>query len=84
MITPIGTAAPVLRAEAFVRGEQRRTLDLADFRGTWLVVAFGVRHADVMELARLEEAFAADGPSSSPPRPTIGTRSRSATEPSRT
>jgi len=61
MITPIGTAAPVLRAEAFVRGEQRRTLDLADYRGTWLVVAFGVRHADVLELARLEEAFAADG-----------------------
>ncbi|MFL5927804.1 MAG: hypothetical protein ACJ77E_12800 [Gaiellaceae bacterium] len=61
MITPIGTPAPVLRAEAFVRGEQRRTLDLADFRGTWLVVAFGVRHADVLELAHLEEAFAADG-----------------------
>jgi alkyl hydroperoxide reductase subunit AhpC len=61
MITPIGTAAPVLRAEAFVRGEQRRTLDLADFRGTWLVVAFGVRHADILELARLEETFAADG-----------------------
>jgi alkyl hydroperoxide reductase subunit AhpC len=61
MITPIGTAAPLLRAQAFVRGERRRTLDLADFRGTWLIVAFGVRHADVMELARLEEAFAADG-----------------------
>jgi AhpC/TSA family len=61
MITPIGTAAPLLRAEAFVRGEKRRSLDLADFRGTWLVVAFGARHADVMELARLEEAFAADG-----------------------
>jgi alkyl hydroperoxide reductase subunit AhpC len=61
MITPIGTAAPLLRAEAFVRGETRRSLDLADFRGTWLVVAFGARHADVIELARLEEAFAADG-----------------------
>jgi len=61
MITPIGTAAPPLRTEAFVRGGQRRTLGLADFRGTWVVVAFGVRHADVMELARLEEAFAADG-----------------------
>src|SRR5581483_7792815 len=29
--------------------------------GSWLVVAFGVRPVDVLELARLEEAFAADG-----------------------
>jgi alkyl hydroperoxide reductase subunit AhpC len=61
MITPIGTAVPALAADAFVRGEQRRTLDLAGFRGTWVVLAFGVRHADVLELAELEEAFAADG-----------------------
>jgi alkyl hydroperoxide reductase subunit AhpC len=61
MITPIGTAAPALAADAFVRGEQRRTLELAGFRGTWIVLAFGVRHADVLELAELEEAFAADG-----------------------
>jgi alkyl hydroperoxide reductase subunit AhpC len=61
MITPIGTAAPALAADAFVRGEQRRTLELAGFRGTWIVLALGVRHADVLELAELEEAFAADG-----------------------
>ena len=61
MIASPGTAAPVLAADAFVRGEQRRTLDLADFRGTWVVLAFGVRRADVLELAELEEAFAADG-----------------------
>jgi alkyl hydroperoxide reductase subunit AhpC len=61
MITPTGTAAPVLRADAFVRGEERRTLDLSDYRGTWVVVAFGVRRTDVFEFAELEEAFAADG-----------------------
>jgi peroxiredoxin len=61
MITPIGTAAPALAADAFVRGEQRRTLELAGFRGTWVVLAFGARHADVLELAELEEAFAANG-----------------------
>jgi alkyl hydroperoxide reductase subunit AhpC len=61
MITPIGTAAPALGADAFVRGEKRRRLELADFRGTWVILAFGVRHADVVELAELEEAFAADG-----------------------
>jgi alkyl hydroperoxide reductase subunit AhpC len=61
MITPIGTAAPALAADAFVRGEQRRALELAGLRGSWVVLAFGVRHADVLELAELEEAFAADG-----------------------
>jgi alkyl hydroperoxide reductase subunit AhpC len=61
MITSPGAAAPELAAEAFVRGEPRRTLALSDFRGAWVVVAFGVRHADVLELARLEESFAADG-----------------------
>jgi hypothetical protein len=61
MITPVGTAAPALAADAFVRGEQRRTLELAGFRGTWVVLAFGVRHADVLELAELEETFAANG-----------------------
>ena len=54
-------AAPILVADAFVRGERRRTLSLAEFRGTWTVVALGVRSADVLELAALEEAFAADG-----------------------
>jgi alkyl hydroperoxide reductase subunit AhpC len=61
MITAVGTAAPALAADAFVRGENRRPLELAAFRGTWVVLAFGVRHADVLELAELEEAFAADG-----------------------
>ena len=57
----IGTTAPSLSADAFVRGEGRRRIDLADFRGSWVVLAFGVRHADVLELAALEEAFAAGG-----------------------
>jgi peroxiredoxin len=56
-----GTAAPPLRADAFVGGDRRRAIDLVDFRGTWTVVAFGARHADVLELAAFEEAFAADG-----------------------
>jgi alkyl hydroperoxide reductase subunit AhpC len=61
MITPPGTAAPVLAADAFVRGEKRRRLSLADLRGSWIVIAFGARALDVMELAAYEEAFAADG-----------------------
>ncbi|MCW2965156.1 MAG: hypothetical protein JWO17_2408 [Actinomycetia bacterium] len=61
MITPIGTAAPALAADAFVRGEKQRSLELTEYRGTWVVLAFAVRHADVLELAELEEAFAADG-----------------------
>jgi peroxiredoxin len=61
MITPTGTAAPLLAADAFVRGEKRRRLSLADFRGSWVVVAFGARALDVLELAAYEESFAADG-----------------------
>jgi peroxiredoxin len=61
VMTPIATAAPAVAADAFVRGERRRTLRLADYRGTWVVLAFGARRADVLELAELEEAFAADG-----------------------
>jgi alkyl hydroperoxide reductase subunit AhpC len=56
-----GTAAPPLAADAFIRGEQRRALSLTDYRGTWVVLALGARHIDVLELAGLEEAFAADG-----------------------
>jgi peroxiredoxin len=56
-----GTAAPVLAGDAFVRGEKRRRLDLTELRGTWVVLAFGARRSDVLELAGLEEAFAADG-----------------------
>jgi alkyl hydroperoxide reductase subunit AhpC len=61
MVTPPGTAAPNLAADAFVRGEKRRTLELAEFRGAWVVLAFAVRQTDVLELAELEEAFAAGG-----------------------
>ena len=39
MITQIGTAAPAVAADAFVRGEQRRTMELSEFRGTWVVLA---------------------------------------------
>jgi hypothetical protein len=61
MFTSTETAVRSLAANAFVRGEQRRTIEVAAFRGTWIVLAFGVRHADVLELAELEETFAADG-----------------------
>ena len=61
MITPIRTAAPRLEADAFVRGEGRRRISLDEYRGTWVVLALGVRFRDVLELAALEEAFAADG-----------------------
>jgi hypothetical protein len=57
----VETAAPVLEADAFVRGEPRRRMSVAEFRGTWLIVALGARRADVLELAGLEEAFAASG-----------------------
>jgi peroxiredoxin len=60
MITPAGTAAPHLAADAFVRGTGRR-LSLAEYRGTWVVLALGVRALDVLELAAYEETFAADG-----------------------
>ena len=61
MLISIGSTAPPLEAEAFARGEQRRTIALGDYRGGWTVVAFGVRRFDARELADLEEAFAADG-----------------------
>ena len=61
MLISIGSAAPHVAADAFTRGEERRPVSLADYRGTWVVVAFGVRRFDALELAGLEEAFAADG-----------------------
>jgi len=61
MITSIRTAAPTVEADAFVRGEGRRRVSLNDYRGTWVVLALGARHLDVLELAALEESFAADG-----------------------
>jgi hypothetical protein len=57
----IGTAAPALAADAFVRGQKRFALSLGEYRGTWAVVVFAPRHADILELAQLEEAFGADG-----------------------
>ena len=54
-------AAPDLVADGFVRGERRRSISLTEFRGSWTVVSFAARGADVLELAALEEAFAADG-----------------------
>ncbi len=57
----VGTAAPALAADAFVRGQKRFALSLGEYRGTWVVVAFAPRSADVLELAKLEEAFGADG-----------------------
>jgi peroxiredoxin len=61
MITPTGTAAPAVEADAFVRGAKRFPLSLAEYRGTWVVLALGARSVDVLALAELEEAFAADG-----------------------
>jgi peroxiredoxin len=61
MFAAPGSVAPTLAADAFVRGEQRRSLALSDFRGTWVVLACAARLIDVLELAALEEAFAADG-----------------------
>jgi alkyl hydroperoxide reductase subunit AhpC len=58
----IGTAAPTVAGDAFVRGQNKRfALSLSEYRGSWAVVAFAARHADVLELAKLEEAFGADG-----------------------
>jgi peroxiredoxin len=61
MTIQTGTAAPVLAGDAFVRGEKRRRIDLTELRGTWVVLAFGARRIEVLDLAELEEAFAADG-----------------------
>jgi alkyl hydroperoxide reductase subunit AhpC len=57
----IGAAAPQLAAEAFIRGERKRRIELDDFRGSWVVVAYAAPHHDVLALAQLEEAFGADG-----------------------
>jgi hypothetical protein len=55
-----GTAAPQLAGEAFVRGQKRFPLSVAEYRGTWVVVALAARRADVLALAELEEAFGVD------------------------
>ena len=61
MFISIGSAAPRLEADVFSRGERRHRIALAEYRGGWTVVAFSVRRVDALELADLEEAFAADG-----------------------
>jgi hypothetical protein len=60
LTTTIGSS-PVLAADAFVRGERRRSIAIDEFRGSWVVVALGARTADIKELAELDDAFAADG-----------------------
>jgi hypothetical protein len=57
----IDSAAPQVVGDAFVRGERRRMIALTEFRGSWVVVAFAARRADVLELVKLEETFAANG-----------------------
>jgi hypothetical protein len=57
----VESAAPALEAEAFIRGEDRRRMSLAEFRGTWVVVVLGATHDDLVDLATQEQAFAADG-----------------------
>jgi peroxiredoxin len=54
-------STPVLAADAFVRGERRRSIAIDEFRGSWVVVALGARTADLRDLATLNEAFTADG-----------------------
>jgi hypothetical protein len=56
-----GSAAPLLAADAWVKGQKRFPLSVAEYRGTWVVVVLGARHSDLLELAALEEAFGADG-----------------------
>ncbi len=58
-----GTAAPRLAADAYIRGDAKspRCLDLAEYRGTWAVVAYAVRNRDLAELAALEDVFEGDG-----------------------
>jgi alkyl hydroperoxide reductase subunit AhpC len=61
MFTGVGFPAPHLAGDAFVRGAGRHSVVLSGYRGSWVVLSLGVRHLDVLELAELEEAFAADG-----------------------
>jgi hypothetical protein len=61
MIVQTGKRAPSLETGAFVRGSNVREFGLRELRGAWVVVALGARRADILELAGLEEAFAADG-----------------------
>jgi hypothetical protein len=60
MTLTIGST-PALAADAYVRGERRRCIDIAEFRGSWLVVALGARVRDIRDLAPLEPAFEGAG-----------------------
>jgi peroxiredoxin len=60
MTIAIGTTF-TLAADAYVRGERRRCVDLDEFRGSWVVLALGARPRDVRELAALEPAFEGAG-----------------------
>jgi hypothetical protein len=60
MTLTIGSTA-ALAADAYVRGERRRCIDIAEFRGSWLVVALGARSRDIRDFAPLEPAFEGAG-----------------------
>jgi len=60
MTTAIG-ATFTFAADAYVRGERRRCIDLDEFRGSWVVLALGARARDIRELAPLEPAFEGAG-----------------------
>jgi hypothetical protein len=60
MTTTIGSTF-TLAADAYVRGERRRCIDLDEYRGSWVVVALGARTRDIRELAPLEPAFEGAG-----------------------
>jgi hypothetical protein len=60
MTLTIGTA-PVLAADAYVRGERRRCIGIEEFRGSWVVLALGARRTDMRDLAQLADAFEATG-----------------------
>jgi hypothetical protein len=60
MTITIGTEA-TLAADAYVRGERRRCIDIGEFRGSWVVLALGATTRDIRELATLDDAFGADG-----------------------
>jgi alkyl hydroperoxide reductase subunit AhpC len=61
MDVTLGRPAPPIAADAYVRGERRRCMEVDEFRNAWVVVALGARTIDLHDLAELEEAFAADG-----------------------
>ena len=61
MDVTIGHPAEPLAADAYVRGERRRCIELDEFRGSWAVVAIAARTIDLFDLATYEDAFAGVG-----------------------